>query len=114
MTENAVVIKGSGKVIIFFKKKMQNESSQLPSVVFSVCCHEFFVSLSFTVLFTLYLAGDLSSASEVSDNDSDDSDSRDLSGYACRHCFTTSKSLYLHFYYRIQLMLRDFSGGRLF
>ena len=37
---------------------------------------------------------DLSSASEVSENESDDSDSRDLSGYACRHCFTTSKYYY--------------------
>ena len=34
---------------------------------------------------------DLSSASELSDNDSDDSDSRELSGYSCRHCYTTSE-----------------------
>ena len=44
-----------------------------------------------TQLILFLFAGDLSSASEVSDNESDDSDSRDLSGYACRHCFTTSK-----------------------
>ena len=37
-------------------------------------------------------AGDLSSASE-DDNSDDDSDSRDLAGYHCRHCFSTSKSL---------------------
>ena len=36
---------------------------------------------------------DLSSASELSDNDSDDSDSRELSGYSCRHCYTTSERL---------------------
>lgn len=34
--------------------------------------------------------GDLSSASE-DELSEDDSDSRDLSGYHCRHCFTTSK-----------------------
>lgn len=38
------------------------------------------------------LAGDLSSASE-DDNSDDDSDSRDLAGYHCRHCFTTSKPI---------------------
>ena len=43
-------------------------------------------------MFNIVCIADLSSASEVSDNDSDDSDSRDLSGYACRHCYTTSKS----------------------
>ena len=39
------------------------------------------------------VSGDLSSASELSDNDSDDSDSRELSGYSCRHCYTTSECL---------------------
>ena len=41
--------------------------------------------------FFLSLFPDLSSASEISDNDSEDSEGRDLSGYSCRHCFTTSK-----------------------
>ena len=36
---------------------------------------------------------DLSSASELSDNDCDDSDSRELSGYSCRHCYTTSECM---------------------
>ncbi|XP_064643016.1 arginine-glutamic acid dipeptide repeats protein-like [Lineus longissimus] len=40
---------------------------------------------------------DLSSASEVSDVESgDDSDSRDLTGYACRHCFTTTSKDWHH------------------
>ncbi|XP_037076239.1 arginine-glutamic acid dipeptide repeats protein-like [Pollicipes pollicipes] len=41
---------------------------------------------------------DLSSASEAENDDSDDSDSnlRDLSGYHCRHCFTTSSKDWHH------------------
>ena len=34
---------------------------------------------------------DVSSASECSDNDSDDSDSRDIGGYRCQNCFVTGK-----------------------
>merc|ERR1711946_48748 len=41
------------------------------------------------------LAGDLSSASE-DDNSDDDSDSRDLAGYHCRHCFTTTSKDWHH------------------
>ncbi|KAG1686304.1 Arginine-glutamic acid dipeptide repeats protein [Nymphon striatum] len=38
---------------------------------------------------------DMSSASEE-ENDSDDSDSRDMSGYACHHCFTTTSKDWHH------------------
>ncbi|XP_052832900.1 arginine-glutamic acid dipeptide repeats protein-like, partial [Octopus bimaculoides] len=38
----------------------------------------------------------LSSASEISDNDSDDSEGRDLSGYSCRRCFTTTSKDWHH------------------
>ena len=34
---------------------------------------------------------DVSSASECSDNESDDSDSRELEGYRCQNCFVTGK-----------------------
>ena len=44
----------------------------------------------------LCVSVDLSSASELSDNDSDDSDSRELSGYSCRHCYTTSEYQQVH------------------
>ena len=49
-------------------------------------CNDFF--------FPFLDAGDLSSASE-DDNSDDDSDSRDLAAYHCRHCFSTCKYLIL-------------------
>lgn len=62
-----------------------------------------------------FVIGDLSSASEGSDNESDDSDSRDLSGYACRHCFTTSKNiLTVYWIFNIKLIeKKDFTRLKL-
>ena len=48
-----------------------------------------FFSKLILILVSVYFS--VSSASEVSDNDSDDSVTRELSGYACRHCYTTSE-----------------------
>ncbi len=54
--------------------------------------NDFDLLLSFLLIgFFVYFfveTGDLSSASE-DDNSDDDSDSRDLTGYHCRHCFST-------------------------
>ena len=44
------------------------------------------------IQFFLCISVDVSSASECSDNESDDSDSRDLGGYRCQNCFVTGKS----------------------
>ena len=46
--------------------------------------------------FSLFFKGDLSSASE-DDNSEDDSDSRDLAAYHCRHCFSTCIILIFNF-----------------
>ena len=49
-----------------------------------------FLLIAFIIYFVPFFVetGDLSSASE-DDNSDDDSDSRDLTGYHCRHCFST-------------------------
>lgn len=57
------------------------------------------VRATYVKCFSLCLPVDLSSASE-DDFDSEDSE-QELKGYACRHCFTTSKTnhVYRHSYW---------------
>ena len=59
-------------------------------VVVTVQVHTFLM-VTYFISMLFYFTVDSASEQGGSENDTDDSDSRDLTGYACRHCFTTSK-----------------------